>query len=139
MTILPVNVLAEDIDYQKYIDKGIDWFKIFSQGTINSTDLDPKYKQKMDSALEDGVPVAKKGVDFWLALHEFIVKQLLSNSPINIGAGIATIISLGIVGFALFHFLKKMFKIFIIIALIAIAIAIMFIVLGMNLPFLPQY
>ena len=93
----------------------------------------------MDSAIEDGVPVAKKGIDFWLALHEFIVKQLLGNSPINIGAGIATVISLGIVGFAIFHFLKKMFKVIIIIALIIVALAILFIVLGMDLPFLPKY
>mgnify|MGYP001572609764 CR=1 FL=1 len=138
--LISINpAFAQELEIKKYVDQGIDWFKIFSQGTINSTDIDPKYKEKMDSAIEDGVPVAKKGIDFWLALHEFIVKQLLGNSPINIGAGIATVISLGIVGFAIFHFLKKMFKVIIIIALIIVALAILFIVLGMDLPFLPKY
>ena len=135
--VLMHPVYAQDIDYQKYADKGFDWFKIFSTQTINSTDLDPNYKAKMDSAINGGIPVAKKGFEFWIALHHFIIEQLLSNSPINIGTGIATIISLGIVGFAAFHFLKKVAKILVVVALIIIAIAVAFIVFGMHPSFLP--
>jgi hypothetical protein len=125
------NVFAET-DYVDYFDKGIDWLKGFSQGSLNNTDIDPTTKDKINEAIEGGVPVAKKGIDFWLSVHEWIVHEILSNSPISLGVGIATLISIGLVGFAIFHFIKKIGKFVVIVALIVIGIVLFITIFGIQ-------
>lgn len=123
---------AEEIDYQKYFEKIIDWGSGFGTSTINNTDIDPTYKEKLGDAITTGTPVAKAGINFWVQLHQWIVHMILGNSPIEIGAGIATIIGLGFVGFGVFHFLKKMFKVLVIVAMILIAITIFIVFIGSD-------
>ena len=126
------QALAEEINYDEIFGKIIDWGSGFGTSTINNTDIDPTYKEKIGDAITTGAPVAKAGVDFWVKLHHWIVSMILGNSPIEVGAGVATIIGLGLVGFAVFHFIRKMFKILAIIAIILIAITIFVVFIGSD-------
>ncbi len=130
--LVPISHSAYAFEFDDYINKGVDWFESFSRSSVNQTDIDPQYKDKIDDVIEEGVPVAKKGIDFWLALHHFIVSTLLNNSPINLGVGIATIISLGLVGFAIWHFLKKLGKFIVIVGLIVVGVVLLITVLGIQ-------
>lgn len=128
-------VFAEEIDWQKLFDDGLDSISGFSRTAINNTDIDDSYKGKIDHAIDSGIPVAKQGISFWLALHHFIVDMIFSNSPIPISAGVVTIIGLVIIGFAVFHFLRKLFKVIVYVGLFAIAVILFIVVFGTNFNF----
>lgn len=136
ISFVPVyaDIAIPEIDVGDAVDNGFDYFGSFSKSAIDNTDVDPKIKNGIGDAIETGIPVAKKGFDFWTSLHHFLVGLIFNNSPIPIDVGIVSIISMALVGFAMWHFLKKVIKWMIYIALGIIAVFIALIVFGISIP-----
>ena len=139
LSISIIPVYAQDFDPLKefdivqFLNNGIDYISGIGKGAVDNSDISQGTKDKVDSVITGGVPVAKKSIDFYVSLHEFIVNMIFSNSPVNIGVGIASVISLALIGFMIFHFLKKMFKWIAIGALIIIGIFMLLIVFGIDI------
>ena len=124
---------AQEFDIGGMINTGIDYMFGIGKGAIDNSDISQGTKDRVDNAITGGVPVAKSGVSFYISLHEWIVEMIFSNSPVNVGVGVASIISLALIGFMLFHFLKKIFKWIVILGLVGISIFIALIVLGIEI------
>jgi hypothetical protein len=124
---------AQEFDIGGMINTGIDYISGIGKGAVDNSDISQGTKDRVDDAIEGGVPVAKSGVNFYISLHEWIVDMIFSNSPVNVGVGVASIISLALIGFMLFHFVKKIFKWIVILGLVGISIFIMLIVLGIEI------
>ena len=125
---------AQEFDIGGMINTGIDYMFGIGKGAIDNSDISQGTKDRVDHAIEGGVPVAKNFVVSYISLHEWIVEMIFSNSPINVGVGVASIISLGLIGFMMWHVLKKIAKWVIILGLIAVAIFIFLIVFGIEIP-----
>lgn len=127
---------ADEFGIKSYIDKGIDFLGNFGSSTVDNTDIDDSYKSKIDDAIKTGTPVAKEGINFWLMLHEWIVHMIFNNSPLPIPAFVVTLVGFGLVGFLLWHFLRKTLKILFYVALVIIAIFLIVMVFGTNFNFM---
>ena len=125
---------AQEFDIAGMINTGIDYMFGIGKGAVDNSDISQGTKSKVDNAIEGGIPVAKNFVTSYVSLHEWIVDMVFSNSPVNIGVGVASIISLGLIGFMLFHLLKKIAKWIIILGLIAVSVFIFLIVFGIEIP-----
>ena len=124
---------ADEFDIGGMINTGIDYISGIGKGAVDNSDVSQGTKDRVDDAIKGGTPVAKSGVSFYISLHEWIVDMIFSNSPVNVGVGVASIISLALIGFMLFHFLKKIFRWVIILGLIGISNFIVLIVLGIEM------
>ena len=124
---------AQEFDIGGMINTGIDYMFGIGKGAVDNSDISQGTKDRIDHTIEGGVPVAKNFVTSYISLHEWIVDMIFSNSPVNIGVGIASIVSLGLIGFMLWHVLKKIAKWVIILGLIAISIFIFLIVFGIEI------
>lgn len=123
-----------EFDIGSMINTGIDYISGIGKGAVDNSDISQDTKDRVDHAIEGGIPVAKNFVVSYISLHEWIVDMVFSNSPVNIGVGIASIISLGLIGFMLWHLLKKIVKWVVIIGLVVVAIFIFLIVFGIEIP-----
>ena len=132
ISIIPAH--AQEFDIGGMINTGIDYISGIGKGAIDNSDISQDNKDRVDHAIEGGIPVAKNFVISYVSLHEWIVDMIFSNSPVDIGVGIASIISLGLIGFMLWHLLKKIAKWVIILGLIVVAVFIFLIVFGIEIP-----
>ena len=130
--LIPV-AYAQEFDIAGMINTGIDYMFGIGKGAIDNSDISQGTKSRADNAIEGGIPVVKNFVTSYVSLHEWIVDMVFSNSPVNIGVGIASIISLGLIGFMLFHLIKKIAKWIIILGLIAVSVFIFLIVFGIEI------
>ena len=122
-----------DFDIAKFLSDGVDYLSGIGMGAVDNSDISQDTKDRVDSAIEGGVPVAKKSIDFYISLHHYIVDMIFSNSPVDVGVGIASIVSLGLIGFMLYHFLRKMFKWIVIAGLVIVGIFMFLIVFGIEI------
>ena len=132
MLFTPTSVFAEEegTGFAEPIAGFFDWINEIFTASIAGTDMDYDTSQNLQNTLDAGTDAGKAGVSVWFGIHKFFVEAIFagtSEANIPVSKDIITIISMIAVFFIVLFLLKHIFrenmKVFAIIIIVLIILA----------------